>query len=432
MKVEVKDLSSVKKEISVVVPKDIIDEKFDSAYKKIGKNAKIKGFRAGKAPRHLVQRSYKGAVIQDLFQEIINETYYKALTEQKILPVSSPQISPKELEEGKDFEYTAVVEVKPELKSVKYTGLKVQKEKLIITDEDVTKQIDNLRNQHATVSKVEDPDVVVEKGHLIKMDFEGFNKDGSPLENGKGQDQMIEVGAYQLIKSLEDGLVGLKLNEEKTVEAVFPDDYMKKELQGAKIDFKVKVKEISKKDLPELNDEFAKNLKEYESLEDLKDKTKKNIESHKQSMIDYKLRQEIANAIIEENDFEVPDSIVKEQKNRLVSEANMRLAYIGKENLEKYIEDNDSEFNKQANSNVKLFFIFEEIAKSENIEISDEDIDNELKKMAENSPQSYDEIKAYYKKHSNIEDLKYRIKEDKIYDLIISKSKVTEIKPEKE
>lgn len=432
MKVEVKELSPVKKEISVVVPKDIIDEKFDSAYKKIGKNAKIKGFRPGKAPRKLVQRTYKGAVVQDLFQEIINETYYKALSEQQILPVSSPQIAPKELEEGKDFEYTAIVEVRPTLKDLKFSGLKVNKEKLVVTDEHVNKELDNLRSQHATMAKVEDPEAKVELGNVIKMDFEGFNKDGSPLENGKGQDQMIEVGAYQLIKSLEDGLIGLKVNEEKTIEATFPDDYMKKELQGAKIDFKVKVNEINRKDLPELNDEFAKSLKDFDSLDNLREKTRSNIESHKESMIEYKLRQELAKALIEENDFEVPDSIVNEQKNRLVSEANMRLAYIGKENLEKYIEENGPEFSKQAQSNVKLFFLFEEISKSENIEISDEDIDAELKKMAEKSPQSYDEIKAYYKKHSNIEDLKYKIKEDRIYDLLMSKAKIKEIAPEKE
>jgi trigger factor len=432
MNIEVKDISTVKKEIRIVVPKDIIDEKFEQAYKNVGKKAKIKGFRPGKAPKHIVKKSYQGVVIQDLFQEIINETYYKAITDKKIFPISQPKIQPKELEEGKDFEYTATIDVKPELTNLKYKDLKLKKDKLIVDDEHINKELENLRNKHATTAVVEDKEAKVKNGDIVKMDFEGFWPDGTPLENGSGNDQTLEVGSNQLIKTLEEGLVGLKADEEKTISATFPKDYAKEDLQGKVIDFKVKIKEISTKTLPELNDEFAKSLSDYKDLNDLKEKTKRDLEQHKEQSIMFQLKQDIAAELIKANDFEVPESVVEEQKKRLVEEANMRLAYIGKENLEKYIQENDGQFSDQATSNVKLFFLFEEITKTENLEISDNDIEEEIRTIAEKSPQSFDEIKSYYKKHGIIEDLKYKIKEDKIYNLIMENATIKEKKPEKE
>ncbi len=426
MNVEIKDISSVKKELRIVVPKELVDEKFEEAYKTIGKKAKIKGFRPGKAPKALIKRNYEGTIITEIYKELINETYYKAISDNNLLPITPPNIEPEKLEEGKPFHFTAIVEIKPSLDNVTYKDFKLQKEKLLVTDEEVQKELDTLRERHATTTLIEDPEKTAENGHVITIDFEGFLEDDKPLPGGKAEDQALEIGSGMFIPGFDEEIIGMKTTEEKTIQVTFPNDYGNKELQGVKASFKIKLKEIKEKELPQLDDEFAKTLGNNETFEDLKSKTKENIEEIKDQTVQHKLRQTIIDELIHANDFEAPETLVEEQKKRLIGDANARLNYMGKENLEKYISENDGEFTKQAARNIKLFFIFEEIGKQENIDVSDADVTSELENTAKKSVQSVDEIREYYKRHNMLEDIKYRVKENKIYELIISNSTVEE------
>jgi len=224
----------------------------------------------------------------------------------------------------------------------------------------------------------------------------------------------------------------MKTGEEKTINLTFPEDYARQELRARKTYFKVKLNEIREKNLPELNDEFAKSLGNHTSLDELKEKTRAELTKYKEGSINFKLKQDIASEIIKLNEFEVPECIVFEQKKRLVDEARMRLATIGKENINNYINEHDHEFFEQAKSNVKLFFLFEEIAKIENIVINEPEINKELETIAQKSPDSIEKIREYYKKQNLFEDLKYRIKEEKIYNLIKESSSIEEKNPEAE
>jgi len=378
MEVNIKEISPVKKAIHITVPQQFVDEKFQAAYEKIGKTAKIKGFRPGKAPKHILKQTYKGTIMQELFQQIINETYYKVLSENDIWPVSHPEIQPKELVEGKDFEYVALVETKPDFENLKYTELTLTKEKLIISDEVIQKEIDILREQNSTSTLIEDSEKLIENGNIAVIDFEGSFEDGTPIPKGNAENHSIEVGLKQFIPGFEEGLVGMKVGEEKTLNLKFPDNYTNAELNGKKVNFNVKLKEIREKQLPELNDDFAKSAGKYESLDDLKTKTREGLVRYKEGNINFNLRQNIAQELIKLNDFEAPKSIIQEQKKRLISEASMRLTHLGPDNVKKYVDENDAEFLKQATTNVKLYFLFEEIAKIENIKIEDSDINSEV------------------------------------------------------
>jgi len=174
MNVEIREISPVKKEIRVIIPEDVVSEKFALAYKTIGKTAKIKGFRPGKAPKHMLKRSYGGSIIHELLKDLINETYYKAISDNNLFPENTPDIVPGELEEGKSFRYTATVETKPEIKDIKYKNLSLTREKLLVSEENIDRELKALRNQHSTSTLIEDPEKTVENGNIVEIDFEGY------------------------------------------------------------------------------------------------------------------------------------------------------------------------------------------------------------------------------------------------------------------
>lgn len=432
MNVEVKDINQVKKEIKIVIPKEKVTERFENAYKTFCKTVQIKGFRPGKAPLDIVKKTYKGEIIQQIFKDIINDTYYKAISDLNLLPVTLPDISPQELIEGKEFEYTATIELKPTLKDIKYTGLKLEKEKITISDEDLDKELEHLQENHSTSKTCEDPKKKIETGDIVIIDFEGFLKTGEPIKDGKAKDYQTEVGSKRLIEELETGIIGLKAHDEKNIDAKMPDTHPNPDLRNIDVTFKVKIKEIRIKDKPELNDDFAKTCGGLNTLNELKDKIREDLTKYKEQSVNYKLRQDIAAELTNINKFDVPDSLVLDHKERLIKDAKMRLSYMGKENIEKYIIEHDHELHQTASGSIKLYFLFEDIAHAEKIEINDADISAEFENISKTSLKSIDEIRTYYKKHNLLDDLKYQLKENKIYDLIINGSTVKEVEPKTE
>jgi trigger factor len=424
MKVSVEEISVVKKKIHVEVPEDEVKKEVDSFYSDLKKKAKIKGFRPGKAPREILERYFKDYAKGEILQKLIQDTFPKALSETTLSPVSQPVFDPKELEGGKAFEYSAIVETKPEIKVEGYVGLNLEGKRETVKEEEVEERLKNLQNLHAQLKTISDPRPV-QTGDYVLIDYEA--KEGSkPLEEGKGVDVAVEVGAGRFIPALEKNLVGLKPEEEKEVEVSFPEDYGYRKWAGKTFTFHVKVKEIKEKILPPLDDEFAKDLGDYESLEALKTKLREDLQKEREKGLDRQFKDQIVDQLMERNPMEVPPSLVEEQTHALISETKMRLASQGVDlkDVGMTEEKLHGDYGQMAERQVKTFLIIEKIAVQEGITVSDEEVESRLKEISEKSHQKFDAVKRYYEKNGLLPEVKAGILSEKTLNFLLEKADV--------
>ncbi len=425
MNITVEEISSVKKKISVEIPDDRVTREIDSFYREVGKQAKIKGFRPGKIPRNILERYFKDYVKSEVIQKLIQETYPAALSEKGLQPVSPPVIDPGELESGKLFQYSATIEVKPEIKMEGYTGLTIEGKKESVKEEEIEARLKGLQNLHAQLRTLSEPRPIQSGDHVI-FDYEA-RMDNQPLEEGKAVDFTVEVGSGRFIPALEEKMIGLKMEEEKEIEVPFPEDYGYKKWAGKTVSFLVKVKEIKEKVLPTLDDEFAKDLGDYASLDDLKAKLKEEIEKEKAMMLDRHLKDQMIDQLIKANSFEIPESMVEEQTKALVSDTKLRLASqgIALKNLNIPEEKLQEDYKEVAQKQVRTYLILEKIAAQEGIEVTDEEVDERLRSISERTHQKFDVVKRYYEKNGLIPDLKTGILTDKTLDFLLSKANIS-------
>ena len=423
MKASVEEISAIKRKISVEIPEDQVVKEVDSLYKDLGKKAKIKGFRPGKVPRNILERYFKDYVKAEAIQKLIEESYPKALSETELQPVSPPAIDPGEFEGGKPFQYSAVIEIKPDFKPEGYTGLKIEGKKEEVKDEEVEQRLKALQNLHANLNTISEVRPI-QTGDYVIVDYEA-KAEGKPLEGGKAIDFTVEVGSGQFIPTFEEKLIGLRLEEEKEIEVSFPADYGYQKWAGKTISFHVKIKEIKAKILPPLDDEFAKDLG-YSSLEELRAKLKGEVEKEKALALEQQLKDQLVNQLIEANPFEVPESLVEEQAKAMVSDTKLRLAAQGVvlKNLGVSEEKLQGDYQAMAQKQVKTFLILEKIASQEGIAVTDEEADNRLKEMSERMHQPFDTVKGYYEKNGLLPEVKAGILRDKTLNFLLEKANV--------
>ncbi|MDI6764190.1 MAG: trigger factor [Thermodesulfobacteriota bacterium] len=425
MNVTVEEISSIKKKINIEIPLEQVTKEVESFYQQVGKQAKIKGFRPGKIPRDILERHFKDYVKSEVIQKLIQETYPAALSEKDLHPVSPPVIDPGELESGKPFQYSATVEVKPEIKIEGYIGLNIEGNKESAKEEEVEERLKGLQNLHAQLRTVPEPRPIQSGDHVI-IDYEA-RMDNKPLEEGKAVDFTVEVGSGRFIPALEEKLVGLNLEEEKEIEVPFPEDYGYKKWAGKTVSFLVKVKEIKEKVLPPLDDEFAKDLGDYASLEDLKAKLKEEIEKEKELMLDRQLKDQMIEQLIQANSFEIPESMVVEQAKALVSDTKLRLASqgIALKNLNIPEEKLQEDYREVAQKQVRTYLILEKIAAQEGMTVTDEEADERLQSISEKTHQKIDVVKRYYEKNGLIPELKTGILTDKTLNFLLEKANIS-------
>jgi len=425
MNVTVEEISSINKKINIEIPLEQVTKEVESFYQQVGKQAKIKGFRPGKIPRGILERHFKDYVKSEVIQKLIQETYPAALSEKDLHPVSPPVIDPGELESGKPFQYSATVEVKPEIKIEGYIGLNIEGKKESAKEEEVEERLKGLQNLHAQLKTVPEPRPIQSGDHVI-IDYEA-RMDNKPLEEGKAVDFTVEVGSGRFIPALEEKLVGLNLEEEKEIEVPFPEDYGYKKWAGKTVSFLVKVKEIKEKVLPPLDDEFAKDLGDYASLEDLKAKLKEEIEKEKELMLDRQLKDQMIEQLIQANSFEIPESMVVEQAKALVSDTKLRLASqgIALKNLNIPEEKLQEDYREVAQKQVRTYLILEKIAAREGITVTDEEADERLQSISEKTHQKFDVVKRYYEKNGLIPELKTGILTDKTLNFLLEKANIS-------
>jgi trigger factor len=427
MKASVEEISSIKKKVSIEIPEDQVTQEVESFYKDLGKKAKIKGFRPGKVPRDILERYFKDYIKAEVIQKLIQDTYPQALSEADLQPVSPPVIDPGEFENGKPFQYSAVIEVKPDIKLEGYTGLKIEGKKEEVKDEEVGERLKALQNLHANLKAISEARPI-QAGDYVIIDYEA-SMDGKPLEGGKAIDFTVEVGSGQFIPALEEKLIGLKPEEEKEIEISFPEDYGYKKWAGKTISFHVKIKEIKEKILPPLDDEFAKDLGDYASFEELKAKLKGEIEKEKELGLERQLKDQVVDQLLEANPFEVPDSLVEEQAKAMVSDTKLRLAAQGVvlKNLSVSEEKLQEDYKVMAQKQVRTFLILEKIAGQEGIAVTDDEADDRLREMSERMHQKFDVVKRYYEKNGLLPEVKDGIIRDKTLNFLLEKANINYI-----
>ncbi len=424
MKANVEEISSIKKKVLIEIPEDQVNKEVESFYKDLGKKAKIKGFRPGKIPRNILERYFKDYVKSEVVQKLIQDTYPQALSETDLQPVSPPVIDPGEFENGKSFQYSAVIEVKPDIKLGGYTGLKIEGKKEEVKDEEVEERLKALQNLHANLKTISEARPI-QAGDYVIVDYEA-SMGGKPLEGGKAIDFTLEVGSGQFIPALEEKLIGLKPEEEKEIEVSFPQDYGYQKWAGKTISFHVKIKEIKEKILPPLDDEFAKDLGDYSSFEELKAKLKGEIEKEKALTLERQLKEKLVDQLLEANPFEVPEGLVEEQAKTMVSDTKLRLAAQGVvlKNLGVSEEKLQEDYKAMAQKQVRTFLILDKIAGQEGIAVTDEEAEDRLKEMSERMHQKFDVLKRYYEKNGLLPEVKAGIIRDKILNFLLEKANV--------
>lgn len=431
MQVHVEDISSVQKKITIEIPAERVDQEIDKAYSAIQKKAKLQGFRPGKAPMQLIKRTYSDAMRDDVMRRLYQETLYKALDEHKVEPIDSPTIESDILEPGAPFKYSAIIEVMPQILLNEYTGLVVNKEKHVSKPENIDNELKRMQENMAQLIPL-DEEVAVENGHTVSVDY-SVTVEGSPEENSGAQTAEVEVGTNKLIPGFEEQLIGLKAGESKEFTLDLPTGGDETEAAAKKGIFSVTVKEIKRKELPELDDEFAQQFGEYDTMEALRAKMVEYHEKHETDRIDNEFKERIIQALIKKNPLDVPESMVKRQldhmfenlKNRLKSQ-QMSLEMMGLD-----ADGFRARFRDDAIDKVRGGLLLMALVEKENITVSDEDLAAHYEKIAAGNPDMLDRIKEYYTANPNAKNsIISEIKEDKAISLLIDSAVVTEVDAE--
>ena len=397
MSVTVEKLEKSMAKLKIEVSAEQLEKAIQKAYDKNKNKIQIPGFRKGKAPRKMIEQMYgKGVFYEDAANELIEEEYPKAVEECGEEVVSSPKIDVEQLEAGKTFIFTAEVALKPPVKLGKYKGVEAEKMDLEVSDEDVDAEIDKQRNTNARTIEVTDR--AVKDGDIVTLDFEGF-VDGVAFEGGKGTDYPLTIGSGAFIPGFEEQLVGFEIGKEGDVNVTFPEDYQADNLAGKAATFKCTVKAIKAKELPELNDEFASDVSDFDTLAEYKEDVKKKLVERKTNEEKAKREDAVVKAVIEDSEMELPEAMVETQARQIVNDFAQRLQMQGM-SMDQYLQYTGNTVDKmieqvkpQAIERIQARLVLEEVAKAENITVSDEDFEEELKKMAEQYKMELDKLK---------------------------------------
>lgn len=434
MQVTVEDLSSVKKVLHFEIPEEKVTQEIDKAFKQIKKTAKIKGFRPGKAPRSVLERLFNKDVHADVSSRLIQESFIEAIKEKDLKIVGTPQIDPPKIEAKAPYQYDATVEINPEISDIDFKDLELKKTVYKTDQKEIDIQLKLIQKNMAHLKTIE-TERPVQKADYVMIDYEGF-KDGNPFPaTEKTENFTMKIGDSTISEELDHQIIGMKPDENKEIPVAFPDDYTNKALAGQKIDFQVQLHEIREEILPEINDEFAKDVGEYENLDDLKKKITENLEQGYAKRTEQELNEQIFLALIKKTIFEVPEALVNAELDGIISDAERSFSHQNKsmEDLGLTREGMAEQYRETAVKQVRRFLILDRIIDQEKLTLPDDEIDNGFEKMSETINQPLDQIKQFYGQNKDrLEVFKQSLLEKKAMDLIIESSRITEVTPEKE
>lgn len=395
----------------------------NAAYNKNKNKISVPGFRKGKAPRKMIEQLYGSQIFfEDAANEIIPDAYADAAKESGLDIVSQPKVSIEQLEAGKPFIFAAEVAVRPEVELGEYKGVEVTKADAEVTDADVEEELKKVQDQNSRTVSVEDR--AVKDGDMTVIDFEGFI-DGEAFEGGKGENYPLTIGSHSFIDTFEEQMIGMNIGEEKELNVTFPEDYHAENLNGKPATFKVTVKEIKEKQLPELDDDFAQDVSDFDTLAEYKDDLKKKIAERKESEAKAKKESEAIEKVVEAAKMDIPQAMIDTQVNRMLEDFAMRLQQQGL-SVEQYFQYTGmtadkimEEMKPEAVKRIKNSLVLEAVAKAENIEVSEEEFEAELQKMADMYKMEIEKIKEFMQ-DAEAKQMKDDIAIQKAVELIVS------------
>ena len=396
MSLQVEKLENNTAKLTIEVPAEEFDKAIQTAYQKNKNKFNVPGFRKGKVPYAMVEKMYgAGVFYEEAANELIPDAYANAAAESELEIVARPEINVTQIEKGKPFVFEAEVTLKPEIKLGKYKGVKVEAMDTTVTDEDVAAELDKVKEQNARLVAADDK--AVEDGDQTTIDFEGF-VDGVAFEGGKGEDYPLTIGSHSFIDTFEEQLIGKKVGEEVEVNVTFPEQYQAEELAGKPAMFKVTIKEIKVKEYPELDDDFAQDVSEFDTLDEYKADIKKNLEEKKAQEAEADKESKVIEAIVNDSEMDIPEKMIEAQSQQMVEEFAQNIAMQGI-SFDQYmqftgttVDQLTEQVKPQAEARVQSSLVLEAIVKAEKIEASDEEFDEEIKRMAERYQMKADKV----------------------------------------
>jgi trigger factor len=445
LKIQREEPSQTVRKLTITVPAQVISARLSKNFIDAQKKAKVKGFREGHVPMSMVQKVYGADVKHRVFHQIVDESFQEAVRKEEIRPVSRPQIdfgvgksehdhSTHSLVDGQELTFTATVEVLPEIEVKDYSGLKLTRQKVDVKDEDVEELISRIRDAHAQLAPVskEGDDArsrPAQNGDFADIEFKGgvVTADGVEEREGMSGSHTLELGSQSFIPGFEEEIVGLRTGDEKTFRVTFPQEYGAPDLAGKEAEFNVKVNELKTKDLPELTDEFAKEAGYDGGMQDIRQKAKESLVKTRTEDADYQLKSDLIEQLIKKNKFEVPRALVQAQMQTLAQQfaQDLRQRGLNDEMIQRAIQKEEKTIRDKAENQVQAGLILDTIAKKEDIKVTQKDVDEELKTMAKSMNMEESKVRDYYTQDpKRLENLEFRIKEDKTIKLLLDQANV--------
>ena len=428
MSLQVENLEKNMAKMTVEVPAETFEAAVQTAYNKNKNRFTIPGFRKGKAPLHLIEKMYgAGVVYEEAAHMVLDEPYPDAAEESGLDVLSRPGIDLVQIEKGKPFIYTATVAVKPEVTLGQYKGVEVERASEEVTDEDVDRELKRVQDQNSRLVTVEDR--AVEDGDQTIIDFEGFI-DGKAFEGGKGEDYPLTIGSHSFIDTFEEQLIGKKIGEESEIQVTFPAEYHASELAGKPATFKVTVKEIKRKELPELNDEFAGEVSEFDTLDEYKADIRAKLSERKQKEAATENENRVVEKVVEGASMEIPEAMLETQVQDMVNDYARRMQSQGLSlnDYMKYtgmtLKDLQDQSRPQAERRIRTRLVLEAVAKAENIQISDEDVQKEQERMASMYKMELEQVQKLMSEHE-VKQMKEDLAVQKAVDLLVAEAKLS-------
>ena len=423
MQVSVETTSGLERRLIVGVPAERIDSAVNSKLQKAAKTVRLDGFRPGKVPMKVMRQRFGESVRMEVLGEVMNESFYEAIQQQDLKPAGQPAIEPKSMDAGRDLEYVATFEVFPEIELKDYSSIKVVKPVAEVTDADLDKMIDNLREQRAAFEVVER---AAKDGDQVLIDYVG-TKDGEEFEGGKAEDSNLVLGSGSMIPGFEDGIIGMSAGEEKVLALSFPEDYHSEELKGAAVEFKITVKEVKEKVQPELNDDFFKLFGVEEGgVDAFRAEVKKNMDGQLESAIENRIKQQIMDGVLEvHSDLQVPKALISQEIDALRNQQLQQFGDLAKQINAKDIFP-DEVFAENAERRVKLGLVLNELVSKEGIEADADKVRETIEKMAASYDDAEQVVNWYYSNPQQLQGIESLVVENQVVDNLLEKAQVSE------
>ncbi|OHE22566.1 MAG: trigger factor [Syntrophus sp. RIFOXYC2_FULL_54_9] len=425
--IKIEDISSVKKKLSFDIPWADVKNELDTVYRKVGRTAKVKGFRPGKIPRAILEMYYREQAEKETVAGIVNGVYWRTLQEKEIPAVTQPQIEQKGIERDKDFSFSAIVEVEPAIDPKDYLGLELEKEDPAVTEEDLEKRLQDIRQMFSTMEDLNEDRGVIE-GDFVTLNFTG-KISGETLKELTAENHLLEIGSKTFVPGFEEQLLGMRKGEARSFVITFPETDVPAHLAGKDVEFAVNIGGIRVKRAPEIDDNFIKNFEKYESLDALKADVRKNLEEEKKAKVAADLDKSIGDKLLASNEFEAPDSFIENQIHHMLLNMRQRMVSGGmdpKKATEVALKFRD-QCREEATKIVKTVILIKNIARKEALAVDEMEVEKQIAEMASQRAQDFETFKKSLEKEDLMDSIKSEILSRKTYEFLLEKAHITTV-----